>query len=146
MDNSNGIRLGLLPLNGDRLLSIRMKKQIPDGLVVVSFVGKQQGWDEHFTLLAKTGQEYDWRIIKGLQLCLLIKPGLVGIGKSMLDIAKEAYPGAAFCWDVERGVGCELQGMPTVDSINRPRADWRYKLDAIPWTAGQNEKWRMYGT
>lgn len=137
-----GISLGVLPLNGDQLLTMRLRRQDPDGLVIISFVGRHEHFTENFTLSAKSGKQYDWRIIKGLNVCLLIKPGLEGVAKSMMDVTREA--GNAQCWDVERRVGCELSALPTVESITR--SQWQWKLDAIPWTAGQNETWRKYGT
>lgn len=144
MPAAAGITLGVLPLNGDQLLTMRLRKQDPDGLVVITFVGRHPDFSENFTLSAKSGKQYDWRIIKGLDVCLLIKPGLEGIAKSMLDVTREARN--AQCWDVERMVGCELSALPAVATITKHRSDWKWKLDAIVWTAGQNETWRKYGT
>lgn len=139
------MKFGLLPQGGDALVKRRLAGRDPRDMVVVSFVGFVPAM---FTLnstkfVVQPERNYDWRFLTGLEICLLVQPGIQGIGRAIENICKAVKPHSkVYAWDIERLVGADIFYCPTADSIVFPRPDlWKWEVDAVPWTAWQNEEY-----
>lgn len=139
------MKFGLLPYGGDALVKRRLAGHDPRDMVIVSFVGFVPAM---FTLnstkfVAQPDRSYDWRFLTGLELCLLVQPGIHGIGSVIDRICAAVKPhSTVHAWDIERLVGAEFFYLPTADSILMPRPDlWKWQVEALPWLPSQNEEY-----
>lgn len=145
MAGNHNLSVGALPFNGERLLSNRLGGRHPKDTVLVSYIGKHPEYNSSHIMYATPGKQYDWRFLKGLDVCLLVKPGISGMDKVMLEIAKIIYPGRLFAWDIVRLVGAQAHAFPTLESLDFPRERWRYELDVTPWLKCENDDYWWHG-
>lgn len=139
------MKFGLLPQGGDALVKRRLAGHDPRDMVVVSFVGFVPAMfvQNSTKFVVHPDRNYDWRFLTGLELCLLVQPGIPGIGRAMERICAAVKPhSTVYAWDVERLVGADIFYLPTLESITLPRPDlWTWCVDALPWTASQNDEY-----
>lgn len=122
------------PPGADALIRLRLAKRGPDGLVFVSTCGPLQL--ANHTLVVTTPGQYDWVCVKGLEVCLIVKPG-VG-GWAVEQLATQIKPGSLYLFDIERKVGSDVWAMPLNAWEIRQR--WRYEIQATPWPQWANEE------
>lgn len=141
------MKFGLLPIGGDRLVKARLAGRDPRDMVIVSFVDHIPPM---FTLnstkfICDPGRKFDWRFLTGLEICILIQPGIPGIMKVVDQICAAVKPHSeVHVWDIERLVGATFYRLPTMESIDKmaQRPDlWEWKLEPMPWTVWQNEQY-----
>lgn len=124
-----------LPSGAKEILDARKRGFKPADLVLVSLIGKLQ--EENPIVYANTDAEYDWRWCVGLKLCIFIKPK-TDWKKTTMAIAMQRPEWLAI-YDVDRFVGSDVCALPTVESIELPKARWRWELSFIPWLKFENE-------
>jgi hypothetical protein len=133
------MKLGLLPKYSDRLLALRLDGKDPAELVIVSLDGLQTEYIDNYQMVCDVRKQYDWRLLAGLEVCLLIRASIPSLMDFMLDMAKGIRPGRLHIWDIDSHMGASLYALPTVDSISRPAEQWKWELDCIAWLPKQNE-------
>lgn len=60
-----------LPVNGATLLDMRKRKQKPEGVTLISFIGFQRDL-RNFQLCAEADDQYDWTPVAGLEVEVLV--------------------------------------------------------------------------
>lgn len=120
--------------NGDWLLAMRKQKKVPQGLVLISFVGKIV--PGNFTLYASPGRHYDWRLIKDLRVCAVIDDG-IGTASDLRPIAEQAKRGEAHVWHQSRHKGAWIYPDDAVTDDGRIVKHQRVR--SITWTNWQND-------
>ena len=60
-----------LPVNGQTLLDMRRRKQKPEGVTLISFIGFQRDL-RNFQLCAEADDLYDWTTVAGLEVEVLV--------------------------------------------------------------------------
>lgn len=121
--------------NGEWLLSLRKQRKVPNGLVLISFVGKIV--PGNFTLYASPGRRYDWRLIKDLRVCAVIDDG-IGTATDLRPIAEQARRGEAHVWHLGQNKGAWIYPDDDVDMLGRVVHHQRVR--SITWTNWQNDQ------
>jgi hypothetical protein len=133
------VKAGNLPIFGQRLLSERLAGRNPEDMVVVSLIGHiPEEFSNNTKLLADPRQKYDWRILAGLNVCLLINENVLHAVQLMTDVRKAMPVGDLYVWDVDKSVGAELAYWPHPDSLCANRDKWRWQLVVLPWLPFEN--------
>lgn len=124
----------ILPVNAQAILDARMKGFKPADMVVVSLVGAV-GLDNP-TVFAKPDVRYDWRWVRGLDVCLYLRdePDWSTIAK---DIAVQ-HPEHMNLWHADHQWGATVFAIPAEKDIARPPRSWKYELDFSIWLDFQN--------
>lgn len=124
-----------LPMNAERILAARMKGMRPADMVIVSLVGKVP--TENPLVLAECGKSYDWRWVRGLDLCIYLADDLdwPGLAKRVML----ARPEHVELWNPAGQWGAHLYLVPTAQDVEKPVSMWRYDLDFLPWMEFQNK-------
>jgi hypothetical protein len=125
-----------LPNGAEKVLNARKRGMKPNEMLIVSLIGKTQ--ESNHTIYAAPDGVYDWGWLVGLEVCLFVKPGVFWKPLA-LSIAK-ANPRWLGLFDVEQFKGTDIFAIPCIDDIKKPKNQWRYKLDYLPWMPFQNEQ------
>jgi hypothetical protein len=102
-----GKRSGLDPaaanrlINGERLVALRCSGSVPAGPVIVSFAGFR--YVPNFVLIAHSGRQYDWRLVHGLSVIVLVNDDVAVA--DLLPIVREATVGECSIWHIQRERG-----------------------------------------
>jgi hypothetical protein len=126
----------MIPSGAQKIVAARASGFRPADMVIVSFVGRVDEMNP--TVYAHQSQDYDWAWLAGLQVCIYAAKG-VDWTAAALGIAK-AKPAYLGLWDAGRNEGAELYAVVHPADIQKPRSQWRWIIDYIPWTKGQNER------
>jgi len=138
------MKFGLLPYGGEKFVERRLAGRDPKDMVVVSFVDHIPAM---FTMnstkfICKPERNYDWRFLTGLQICMLVQPGIPGIATVMQRLVSAVKPhSTVYAWDIERLVGTEFFWLVTAESFDRPPHAREWKLESLPWTKWQNDEY-----
>lgn len=138
------MNLGLLPYGGEALVKRRLAGHGPRDMVIVSCVGFVPAMFQlnSAKFIVHPDRKYDWRFLTGLEICLLVQPGIPGINRLIEQVAGAVKPHSQlYAWDVERLVGCELFWLPKPETMSKPVNKWEWKVDPMPWTAWQNDQY-----
>jgi hypothetical protein len=100
----------MIALNAQPIIDARMRGFKPDDLVLVSLVGHVHA--KNHTVRAIPGVTYDWRWVRGLELCV---------------------------WNCAEQWGAQVYLIPTANDLARPRLQWSHELDFLPWLDFQND-------
>lgn len=143
MQRSQGVSmttLGLLPKYSDRLLALRLDGKDPAELVFISLDGLQTEYIDNYQMVCDVNKSYDWRLLRGLDVCLLIRASIPNLMDFMLDMCRGIKPGRMYIWDIDTYLGAELYAHPTLETIVLHRDLWEWELDCIAWMPRQNEE------
>jgi hypothetical protein len=125
----------MIALNAQPIIDARMRGFKPDDLVLVSLVGHVHA--KNHTVRAIPGVTYDWRWVRGLELCVYVgeRQDWVDVLKS-IALQRPAYLGL---WNCAEQWGAQVYLIPTANDLARPRLQWSHELDFLPWLDFQND-------
>lgn len=132
--------LGLIPKYADRLLALRLDGKDPDEMVILSLDGLQTQYIDNYQMVADPRKRYDWRLLAGLEVCVLIRRTIPGLLEFLQELAMGVKPGRLYLWDIDAHCGGTAFVLPNVDTIDRPPPQWKWELDVIPWLPIQNDR------
>lgn len=118
-----------LPDNADPILKARMRGFKPADMVIVSLLGPVGVANP--TVFAKSGAAYDWRWVRGLDVCIYLSAE-DDWAIMMKDIALQR-PEHLNLWDHAGQWGAQVYLVPTTADVQRPVRNWKYELDFLPW-------------
>ena len=124
-----------LALNAKPILDARMRGFKPDCLTLVSLVGSVSA--ENHVVRAIPGNDYDWRWVHGLEICVYVGERLDWVD-TMKAIAK-CRPANLTLWNCFLHAGANVYLIPTADDVCQPVAKWQYELDYLSWMDFQND-------
>lgn len=129
----------MIPEGADAIIAARLKGFKPAAMILVTMSEKPQGVDNPI-IVAKHGVAYDWRWVRGLEVCMCVAddddwPLLLE------DIAKQ-NPEYLGLWNYQSEWGTHVYYLPTIDTIDRPRRQWRRELDFLPWMDFENKDFK----
>lgn len=124
-----------LPQNAAPILKARMKGLRPAGMVIISTTGPV--WTEQPLVRAEPGAAYDWRWVRGLDVCLYVRDG-DDWAVTMKAIAL-ARPEHLSLWHSAGKWGAKAYLVPTAQDVGKPVSMWTYELDFLPWMDFQND-------
>jgi hypothetical protein len=126
----------MIAFNAQPIADARASGFRPAEMIIVSLVGRLD--ELNHTVHASTQKSYDWQWAKGLDVCIFAASGVdwVTTAKAILD-AKPRWLGI---WDVNRLEGAEIWLHPDVRDIQKPRDQWRWTIDFIPFLSFQNKE------
>lgn len=127
--------MGIIAANAESIIVARQKGLKPAGLILVSLVGRIT--ERNHTVYAKSGVEYDWRWVRGLQICIYASQA--SMWRPVANAIAAERPAYLALWDAYRHQGTDIFFIPHVDDIEKPKSEWRWKLDFLPWLPFQNE-------
>lgn len=125
-----------LPNGAKPVVDARLKGLKPAELLIVSLVGPVG--EQNHTVYANAGTEYDWRWVVGLDLCLYVKNGMKW--RETLEAVAKCRPNWLGLYNVDQFKGATASYLPRVEDIEKPRNQWRWVLDFLPWSKWQNEE------
>lgn len=127
--------IAALPANAQMILDARLKGFKPADMVIVSLVGPVGA--DNPTVFAKLGTKYDWRWVRGLDLCLYFTDE-----DEWSELVKEIAlqrPEHISLWNNVGNWGATAYLSPTAADIGLPVRRWKYELDFTPWMDFQNK-------
>lgn len=115
----------------------RLAGKMPDELIIVSLVGPLES-EANRIVLAHPGTTYDWRMMRGLQVCVFAKQR-TPFRKTVLDIGCK-LPAKLFLWDVDAKEGADCIVHFTDKGMEKIRHD-AGDVEVIywPWTVYENK-------
>lgn len=125
----------MIATNAEAILAARMKGLKPADMVIVSLVGPV-GMDNP-TVFAKPNVSYDWRWVRGLDVCLYLNDD-----QEWPDLLKSVAlqrPEHLNLWSHSGEWGAKVYLIPTAADIAKPVRSWKYELDFLPWLDFQNK-------
>lgn len=117
------------------ILDARMQGRRPADLVLVALAEPLQ--TNNPVVYADAATRYDWRWVRGLDLCLYVADGDDWPG-ILEDIAR-ARPAHLELWNHEGQWGAHVYLIPTAQDVEKPVSMWRQELDFLPWLDCQNQ-------
>ena len=133
-----------LPDGAQPILASRMKGLKPADMVIVSMTGPVVS--ENPVVRIKTGAEYDWRWVRGLDVCLYIADE--DDWHIVLKQIALHRPAHLSLWTPASKWGAKVYLIPAASDLGKPVRSWRYELDFLPWMDFQNQDFincRTYG-
>lgn len=134
-----------IPPGAEPILASRMKGYKPLDMVIVSMTGPVI--TENPVARIETGKVYDWRWVRGLDLCLYIDDA-ADWHIPLKQIALQR-PEHLSLWTPASKWGAKVYLIPTAQDVSRPVSLWSYELDFLPWMDFQNkdfETCKLYPT
>jgi hypothetical protein len=124
----------MIAQNAQPILAARLRGFRPDEMVMVSLIGRITSPNQ--TVYAKPDEAYDWRWVRGLDVCVCIDnaPNWAPIVKA---IALQR-PDYLCIWHETQHWGARVYVIPTADDIRKPVQLWTYELDFLEWLDFQN--------
>lgn len=125
----------MIATNAEAILAARMKGLKPADMVIVSLVGPV-GMDNP-TVFAKPEVAYDWRWVRGLDVCLYLNDD-----QEWPDLLKSVAlqrPEHLSLWSHSGEWGAKVYLIPSATDIAKPVRSWKYELDFLPWLDFQNK-------
>lgn len=117
------------------IIAQRMKGYKPADMVIVSLCGKVK--TNNPLVLADASKAYDWRWVRGLDVCLYIADAVDWPG--LMKAIALCRPDNLCLWDHGGAWGATVYLPPTVDDLGKPRRFWKFELDFLPWLDCQND-------
>ena len=124
-----------IPNGADAVIAARKKGFKPSEMLIISLIGKLQ--ELNHTIYVNPDCEYDWRWLVGLKACIFTKSSINS--KAILKAVAQSNPEWLGMYQIDTFKGLEACYMPVAVDIEKPRSQWRYKLDVLVWTDFQNE-------
>lgn len=115
----------------------RLAGKMPDELIIVSLVGPLD--ESNRVVIAHPAMTYDWRMMRGLQVCVFAKQR-TPLRKTVRDIGCK-LPAKLFLWDVDAKEGADCIVCLTDKGMDKIRHD-AGDVEVIywPWTAYENKQ------
>lgn len=133
-----------LPQGAEPILKARMRGMKPADMVIISMTGPVPA--ENPAVRIKFGETYDWRWVRGLDVCLYIDEE-VDWFLVLKEIALQR-PGHLSLWAPVGEWGSKVYLIPAAGDVAKPVRQWIYELDFLPWMDFQNNDFmtgRVYG-
>lgn len=128
--------MGVIATNAQPILDARKKGLKPVEMILVSLIGRIN--ELNHTVYANPQKEYEWLWVRGLQICIYTSPS-VEWQRMARSIASER-PSFLGIWDADNRQGANVYLLPHPDDIEKPKTEWRWKLDFLPWLPSQNQE------
>jgi hypothetical protein len=128
--------MGMIPLGATPIVEARKKGLKPAQMVLVSLMGRLN--EKNPTVYAHPGKEYDWLWARGLQVCIYTTPD--ANWRPVARAIASQRPSFLGLWDVSRLEGADVHLFPNIDDLEKPRDQWRWSLDFLPWLSWQNKE------
>jgi hypothetical protein len=123
-----------LPKNAEPIVRARMKGLRPAGLVIVSLRGRVL--TQQPLVLAESGAAYDWRWVRGLDVCVYVDDR--NEWALILKAIALAEPAHLDVWNPDGQWGAHVYLVPTAEDVSKPVSMWIRELDFLEWMAFQN--------
>lgn len=123
-----------LPENAMPILHARMKGFRPAGLVIVSRCAQTP--TQQPLVLAEPDTAYDWRWVRGLDVCVYVRD--LGTWVLTLKAIALAEPAHLDVWNPDGKWGAHVYLVPTEEDVCRPLSMWIRELDFLEWLDFQN--------
>jgi hypothetical protein len=124
-----------LPENAMPILQARMKGSRPADLVIVSLRGRVL--TQQPLVLAEPGAAYDWRWLRGLDVCVYVPDG--DDWAATLKAIALARPAHLNVWNPAGRCGAHVYLVPTAQDVVKPVSMWTYELSFMEWMDFQNK-------
>lgn len=125
----------MIPAGAQKIIDARSRGFKPSELILVSLIGRIN--EPNPTVYARPGQNYDWRWVRGLKVCVYADE-TVNWKPTLIAIAKERPEWLAL-WDMPGAEGAEAAYLPNVDDLGKPRHQWRWDIYFQPWVECENK-------
>ena len=132
--------MGIIPSGAAPILAARKQGKKPAELTLLSMMGELPN-EANPVVQIKPSINYDWGWIRGLAACFWTTPDTYH-AKHIIDAAK-AMPGRLYLWDSANQTGYDIFVIPTLESIERPQAQWTWIVDPMPWLPFQNKAFAL---
>ena len=131
-----------LPNGAQPIIDARKRGLKPSELIIVSMIGPTG--ENNQTVYVNPDAAYDWRWAVGLQICVFVNAQTKDKAKAVLLALGREYPTFLALWNVDLFRGAQVWALPVVDDIEKPKSQWRHRLDFLPWFEFQNHDfaWR----
>ncbi len=126
----------MIASNAQPILDARRKGYKPVEMILVSLIGRIN--EPNHTVYANPRTEYEWKWARGLQVCIYTSTG-VDWRLVARSIASER-PSFLMIWDVDNRQGANVYLLPHPADIDKPKNQWRWSLDFLPWLSIQNQE------
>lgn len=127
--------MGLIPNGAEKIIAARVKGYRPADMVLIQLGRSRDSGNP--TVVADTHIAYDWRWVRGLDVCLVVNDADEWPDMAK-DIAKQR-PGYIGIWNDVGNWGATIYLVPTPADVSKPVRYWKYDLDFLPWMDFQNE-------
>lgn len=126
----------MIPANALPIIEARKKGLKPADLILVSLIGRLN--EKNHTVYAAPGRDYDWRWCRDIAVIVFAAPGV--IWRPCVASIAACLPSYLGIWDADRREGAQVWRLPRVDDIEKPKGQWRWELDFLPWLPFQNQE------
>lgn len=126
----------MIPNGAQQIIDARKRGMKPAEMLIVSLIGKVD--ELNYTIYANAQAEYEWFWVRGLKVCLYVNQK--SNWKPVIAAMARNFPEWLGLYDVDQFKGATASYLPRVEDIEKPKNQWRYKLDFLPWTKWQNEQ------
>lgn len=125
-----------LAQNAQPILSARLRGFRPDEMIMVSITGRV--YTANQVVYAKPDEAYDWRWVRGLDICVRIAAQADWI--PTLEAIERCDPAYLCVWHEIDSWGAHVRRFPTLQDIESgaPRCAWTSELDFTEWMAFEN--------
>lgn len=129
------------PNGSQEVIAARKRGLKPAEMLIVSTVGKVN--ESNHMIFVNSQAEYDWRWAVGLDLCVFVDQRTKW--RELVTSIAKCRPHWLGLYNVDQFKGATASYLPRVDDIEKPKSQWRYVLDFLPWTKWQNDEfaWGM---
>ncbi|MGE5652513.1 MAG: hypothetical protein ACM34A_20155 [Bacillota bacterium] len=128
--------MGMIPFNALPIVDARRRGLKPAGLILISLIGRVN--EQNHTVYANAQKQYDWQWVRGLHVCIYTSPD-AGWRPIARLIAAER-PSFLGLWDADNRQGANVYLLPHPADIDKPKSEWRWMLDFLPWLPFQNQE------
>lgn len=132
--------MGIIPYGATPILAARQQGKKPADLILLSMVGDLPN-ETNPVVQIKPSIQYDWSWLRGLAACFWTTPETYR-AKHIIEAAK-AMPGRLYLWDSANQKGYDIFVIPTLESTERPQAQWNWLVDPMPWLPFQNKAFAL---
>ena len=119
----------MIAMNAQPILNARLRGLRPDEMVMISLIG--QIGSPNKTVYADTNTVYDWRWVRGLDICVWIgdEPNWALTLKA-IALCRPEY---LAIWNQRHEWGAKVYLIPTAADVTKPICMWEYELDVLDW-------------
>lgn len=128
--------MGMIAKGAQSILDARTKGMRPAEMILVSLIGRIN--EPNHTVYANHKAQYEWQWVRGLQICIYTSPE-VDWRPIARSIASER-PSFLGIWDADNRQGANVYLLPSPADIDKPKDQWRWVLDFLPWLPQQNQE------
>lgn len=126
----------MIPNGAKAIAEVRSRGLKPAEMLIVSLIGRVN--EQNHTIYAAGDKEYDWSWARGLQVCVYADSR--SKWRPVLNAIATVNPAYLALWDAEKRQGAQVWRLPYASDIEKPKEQWRWKLDFLPWLPIQNQE------